>query len=106
MNTTRRSWLKRISTGMAALLVAEQAVIARDQSNVPINNSLALVGPNDPIKITRLEIIPVHSCRTIFVKMHTDAGIVGIGEGTVEGRIATTMAAIQELEKYLIGKDP
>src|SRR6185295_4732211 len=37
---------------------------------------------------------------------HTDAGIFGIGEGTVEGRIPTTMAAIKELEKYLIGKDP
>ena len=91
---------------MAGLLVAEQAVIAKNHSDVPFNYRLALVGPNDPIKITRLEIIPVHSCRTIFVKMHTDAGIIGIGEGTVEGRIPTTMAAIQELEKYLVGKDP
>jgi galactonate dehydratase len=98
------------------LLVAEETVMAnpdspnsyrdRDQTNTPFNDSLALVGPNDPIKITKLELIPVHSCRTIFLKMHTDAGIIGIGEGTVEGRIATTMAAIQELEKYLIGKDP
>lgn len=90
---------------MTGLLVAEQSVIARN-STMPFNDSLALVGPNDPIKITKLEIIPVHSCRTIFVKMHTDAGVVGIGEGTVEGRIPTTMAAIQELEKYLVGKDP
>lgn len=104
--TTRRSWLKKISVGMAGLLAVEQRVIAKDQSNIPINDSLALVGPNDPMKITKIEIIPVHSCRTIFVKMHTDAGIIGIGEGTVEGRIPTTMAAIQELEKYLIGKDP
>jgi galactonate dehydratase len=70
------------------------------------NPEAALVAPGDPIKITKLEIIPVHTCRTIFVKMHTNAGIIGIGEGTVEGRIKTTMAAIQELEKYLIGKDP
>jgi galactonate dehydratase len=38
--------------------------------------------------------------------MHTDAGIIGIGEGTVEGRISTVMAAIKELEPYLVGKDP
>ena len=38
--------------------------------------------------------------------MHTDAGVVGIGEGTVEGRIGTVVAAIKELEPYLIGKDP
>jgi galactonate dehydratase len=105
-STSRRSWFKKISAGMAGLLIAEQSIIAKNHSGAPFNDSFALVGPNDPIKITRLEIIPVHSCRTIFVKMHTDAGIVGIGEGTVEGRIPTTTAAIQELEKYLIGKDP
>src|SRR5689334_7079700 len=93
--SSRRSWIRKISAGMAGLLVAEQAVMAKDNSMTPFNDSLALVGPNDPIKITKLEIIPVHSCRTIFVKMHTDAGIIGIGEGTVEGRIPTTMAAIQ-----------
>lgn len=105
-STSRRSWLKKISAAMTGLLVAEQAVMAKNNSDIPFNDRLALVGPNDPIKITRLEIIPVHSCRTIFVKMHTDAGIIGIGEGTVEGRIPTTVAAIQELEKYLVGKDP
>ena len=87
---------------MAGLLFAEQAP-ARSQ---PFNFTKALASPNDNLKITKLEIIPVHSCRTIFVKMHTNAGIIGIGEGTVEGRIPTTMTAIQELEKYLIGKDP
>ena len=54
----------------------------------------------------QIEIIPVNTLRTIFVKMHTDAGVVGIGEGTVEGRIGTVVAAIKELEPYLIGKDP
>ncbi|HEX5168762.1 MAG TPA: galactonate dehydratase [Cyclobacteriaceae bacterium] len=102
-NPSRRHWIKKISAGMAGLLLAEQAS-ARSQQ--PFNLTKALVAPGDDIKITRLEIIPVHSCRTIFVKMHTNAGIVGIGEGTVEGRIPTTMTAIQELEKYLIGKDP
>ncbi len=40
------------------------------------------------------------------MKLHTDAGITGIGEGTVEGRIPTVVAAIKELEPYLVGKDP
>ena len=104
---SRRNWIKRISAGMTGLLIAEQ-VGANDKSEqrTPFNPERALVAAGDSIKITKLEIIPVHSCRTIFVKMHTDAGIIGIGEGTVEGRIPTTTAAIQELEKYLIGKDP
>ena len=102
LNTSRRNWIKGLTAGMAGLLVAEQAS-AKSQV---FNPAKALASPADDIKITKLEIIPVHSCRTIFVKIHTNAGIVGIGEGTVEGRIPTTMAAIQELEKYLIGKDP
>ena len=97
-NLTRRSWVKRISLGLAGIATATKSQA--------FNASKALVDPKDPIKITKLEIIPVHTLRTIFVKMHTDAGIIGLGEGTVEGRIPTTMAAIQELEKYLIGKDP
>jgi galactonate dehydratase len=101
---SRRKWVKYLSAAMGGLLLSEQSATA---SQAPLfNPALAKVAPRDTIKITKLEIIPVHTCRTIFVKLHTDAGIIGIGEGTVEGRIPTTVAAIQELEKYLIGKDP
>lgn len=106
-NFSRRNWLKYLSAGMGGLLLTEQKAMASRRAGPPaFNPDLALIAPKDNIKITKLEIIPVHTCRTIFVKLHTDAGIVGIGEGTVEGRIPTTMTAIQELEKYLIGKDP
>lgn len=94
---------------MAGLLIGEQVAARLRHNELPtstFNPGLALVDPKDPIRITRLEIIPVHSLRTIFIKMYTNVGIVGIGEGTVEGRIKTVIAAIQELEQYLIGKDP
>ena len=94
---------------MAGVLVTGQNFgrqFNKEQIHIPFNPDLALVDPKDAIKITKLEIIPVNTCRTIFIKLHTDAGIIGIGEGTVEGRIPTTVAAIGELEKYLIGKDP
>jgi galactonate dehydratase len=105
---SRRNWVKKISAGMAGLLVAEQSLghALKNQNNIPFNTDKALMDPKDDIKITKLELIPVHSLRTIFIKMHTDAGIIGIGEGTVEGRITTVMSAIKELEPYLIGKDP
>ena len=95
--------MKKMTVGMAGLLAAERLGRA---ASTPLNTSRALADPRDAIKITKLEIIPVHSLRTIFVKLHTDAGIVGLGEGTVEGRIGTVVAAIKELEDYLIGKDP
>jgi galactonate dehydratase len=96
---SRRQWFNWVSAGLGGLLAAERKGHAADAN-------YALIRPKDSLKITRLELIPVHSCRTIFTKMHTDAGIVGLGEGTVEGRISTVMAAIKELEEYLIGKDP
>lgn len=102
MTHSRRGLMKSMGLGMAGLLAAERALASAQ----PVNTARAMVSPRDAIKITKLEIIPVNSLRTIFVKMHTDAGIIGIGEGTVEGRIATVMAAIRELEPYLIGKDP
>jgi galactonate dehydratase len=109
MNQSRRNWLRKATVGMAGLLAAER-LIGKPSIDVETGNkyngSKALMAPGDSIKITKLEIIPVNTLRTIFVKMHTDAGIIGIGEGTVEGRITTTMAAIKELEGYLIGKDP
>lgn len=81
MNHSRRGWMKTMGLGMAGLLAAERAPAGAQ----PVNNARAMVSPRDAIKITRLEIIPVHSLRTIFVKMHTDAGIVGIGEGRWKG---------------------
>ena len=40
------------------------------------------------------------------MKIHTDAGIVGLGEPLLEGRALTIQTAIKEIEPYLIGKDP
>ena len=99
MIRSRRDWMTMASWGMAGLLASERAGFAQPTSR-------ALADPRAAIKITKLEIIPVHSLRSIFVKMHTDAGIIGLGEGTVEGKIETVMAAIAQLEPYLKGKDP
>lgn len=57
------------------------------------------------MKITKLETIYVRP-RWLFLKIHTDEGIVGLGEPAVEGRSQTVAAAVQEIGRYLIGKDP
>jgi galactonate dehydratase len=44
--------------------------------------------------------------RMRLVKITTDNGIVGWGEATLEGKPKSTMAAVEELAEYLIGKDP
>lgn len=57
------------------------------------------------LKITKIEMVHVKP-RWLFLKMHTDEGIIGYGEPTLEGRTRTVEMAVRELERYLIGQDP
>src|SRR5262245_7239917 len=56
------------------------------------------------IRITKLETFLVKP-RWLFLKVHTDAGITGLGEPLVEGRALTVKTAVEEIAPYLIGKD-
>jgi galactonate dehydratase len=64
-----------------------------------------MIGIGDKLKITKVETIFVKP-RWLFLKVHTNAGITGLGEPIVEGRAKTVATAIEELTPYLIGKDP
>ncbi|RDC65508.1 galactonate dehydratase [Adhaeribacter pallidiroseus] len=74
-------------------------------------SSYAYAAPPPPtyyrekVKITRLETFLIKP-RWIFLRIHTDAGVVGLGEPLLEGRALTIQTAIKEVEPYLIGKDP
>ncbi len=57
------------------------------------------------MKITKLEVIKVQP-RWMFLKMHTDTDIYGLGEPVLEGHCNAVEAVLQEYEEYLIGKDP
>ena len=57
------------------------------------------------MKITKLETLLVKP-RWLFLKMHTDEGLVGLGEPILEGRALTCAQAVAELAPYLVGKDP
>ena len=60
------------------------------------------------MKITRIETFTVGAGwkNFLFVHVHTDTGLVGLGEGTLNGFIKTTEAAVRELEHLVIGQDP
>ena len=57
------------------------------------------------MKITRLETFLVRP-RWLFLKVHTDTGLVGWGEPAVEGWSRTVAAAVEDIGRYLVGKDP
>ncbi len=65
----------------------------------------APIAARDPIRITRLETLLVQP-RWLFLKVHTNSGIIGLGEPVVEGRALTVATAVKEIEPYLVGKDP
>jgi galactonate dehydratase len=60
------------------------------------------------MKITSIDVFTTSAGwkNWLFVKVHTDAGVYGIGEGTLNGFIKTTETAIRELEHLAIGQDP
>lgn len=92
MSPTRRDILS------AATVAGITAVAAAQEKNAPVS-------PRDSLKITKLETFLVQP-RLLFLKVHTNAGIVGLGEPIVEGRALTVQTAIKEIEPYLLGKDP
>jgi galactonate dehydratase len=91
----RRSILAGAFAGLAAFDRAEGAAQA----------SHAPVSPKDNLQITRLETFLVKP-RWLFLKVYTNAGIVGLGEPITEGRALTCAEAVKEIEPYLVGKDP
>jgi galactonate dehydratase len=86
------------SLGLAALEPAEAAVQQRVGQEAPIP-------AKDTLKITKLETFLVKP-RWLFLKVHTNAGIVGLGEPILEGRALTCATGVKEVEPYLVGKDP
>ncbi|MCU0981782.1 MAG: hypothetical protein MUF25_21745, partial [Pirellulaceae bacterium] len=99
-NVTRRGLLRQAieTAGLASLLAGADSVEARAAGDAP-------VALKDQLQITRLETFLVKP-RWLFLKVHTNAGLVGLGEPILEGRAKTCATAIEEIAPYLAGKDP
>ena len=60
------------------------------------------------MKITDIKSFVVDCFRTnwVFVKIYTDEGITGVGEGTLEYREKAFTGALEHIKEYLIGENP
>ena len=60
------------------------------------------------MKITDVKTFIVDGGRTnwVIIKVYTDAGIDGVGDGTVERRETAVAATVDHLRAFLVGKDP
>jgi galactonate dehydratase len=56
------------------------------------------------MKITAIETLPID--RYLFVQVHTDEGITGLGESGAWGYLEASAAAVETFKRYLIGQDP
>jgi galactonate dehydratase len=63
------------------------------------------------VKITGLKVFGVSLTKEsdrpyVFVKIETNQGVVGWGEGTLEGKASAVMACVNDFRDFLIGADP
>ena len=92
----RRTWLRGMMGagalyGMDAMFTAERT-------------DAAAIGPNDEIKVTKVESFVLKNS-WVFVKVSTDAGLVGWGEMLKDDAKACAAGAL-EVGDYLVGQDP
>jgi galactonate dehydratase len=92
----RRSTIQGL-IGTGALLGLDAAFTAEPSPAAPVD-------PKDDIKVTKLETFVLKNS-WVFVKISTDAGIVGWGEMLKDDAKACAAGA-QEVGRYLVGQDP
>jgi len=82
----RRSWLRCLAG--AGALVGLDALFTAERTDA------AAVGPNDSIKVTRIDAFVLKNS-WVFVKISTDAGIVGWGEMLKDDAKACAAGALE-----------
>ncbi|HYP05517.1 MAG TPA: galactonate dehydratase [Bryobacteraceae bacterium] len=92
----RRSWLRT--------MMAPAALMTLDATFTAERTDAAAVGPNDKIKVTKIETF-VLTNSWVFVKISTDAGVTGWGEMLKDDAKACAAGAL-EVSDYLVGQDP
>ena len=71
----------------------------------------AFAGLQSGLKVTGMKVFGVsltpNSDRPyVFVKLETNQGLIGWGEGTLEGKAGAVMACIQDFRDFIVGSDP
>lgn len=109
--TSRRNFVKATGQFAAASVLAGgiiPAAFSAEKNSHDIANiersDLAKIGPKDNIKITKIESFVLKNS-WVFVKISTDAGIVGWGEMLKDDAKACAAGAL-EVGNYLVGQDP
>ncbi len=85
-------------------LLCPAAFVSLQSTFNAMRTDAAQIGPKDNIKVTKIETFVLKNS-WVFVKISTDAGIVGWGEMLKDDAKACAAGAL-EVGNYLIGQDP
>ena len=60
------------------------------------------------MRIERIEtfVVEAGAACLVFLKLYTDAGVTGVGDGTLESKEHTVLGALQDLLPLIVGQDP
>jgi galactonate dehydratase len=58
------------------------------------------------MKVFGVSLTPDSDRPYVFVKLETNQGVVGWGEGTLEGKAAAVIACVNDFKEFIIGCDP
>jgi len=58
------------------------------------------------VKVFGVSLTPDSDRPYVFVKLETNQGVVGWGEGTLEGKAGAVMECVKDFREFLIGADP
>lgn len=95
----RRKFFAAAATAVAGASLAPRSGFAAAQEQYDVRN----------LKITDLKTFLVDAGNDenyVYVKIYTNQGITGLGEGTLSAKCLTVATAIGELKRHLVGKDP
>src|SRR6476659_6543103 len=68
----------------------------------PLQSGLKVTG----MKVFGVSLTPTSDRPYVFCKLETNQGLVGWGEGTLEGKAGATMACIEDFREFVVGADP
>ena len=83
-------------------LMPQVATPAENPAWEPVSSGVKITG----MKVFGVSLTPDSDRPYVFVKLETNKGVVGWGEGTLEGKAAAVIACIEDFREFLIGKDP
>jgi len=112
----RRNFLALAPAGLAMAATPKRGRVVTDSCGCAFQTQTGPLGMEafadvpSGLKITGMKVFGVSLTPTsdrpyVFVKLETNQGIVGWGEGTLEGKAAAVMACVNDFRDFLIGAD-